>query len=108
MTCRQLQQQLKQLRSEGKIPANFKLNQKKAFLLAMWEKTKEVMPENIDEMVATVRVAYSKIVFATKEIYAGAKEIIRKASTPAVLALANAEINFVSVLASTYMRGLWV
>jgi len=37
MTYRELQSALKQLRNEGKIPANFKLNQKKVVLQAIWD-----------------------------------------------------------------------
>lgn len=37
MTYRELQQHLKQAKAEGKIPANFKLNQKKDVLQAKWD-----------------------------------------------------------------------
>lgn len=48
MTYKELQANLKNLRNEGKIPASFKLNQKKEVLQAMWDEMNADCKTEID------------------------------------------------------------
>jgi len=60
MTYRELQKALKQFRTEGKIPATFKLNQKKAVLQAMYDEVVVEQPAKSDLDILLLDIVYKR------------------------------------------------